>query len=272
MKLSTRAWRQVSPTFDAIKQHPFNRELIDGSLSKIKFACFLDNDVYHLKNFARCLGIIARKAHTHQHFFWCYDDSPFKEVLDFVHFYFKNELNLPETKNITRATKHYSDYLLRTTACEPVEIAIAAILPCFWIYRELGFWIVANKSVDKQHPFARWIETYSSESFSDSVDEAIQIFDETGRFCTHTTQQRMLDSFVKSTYFEWHFLNDAYHQVFFDNKNPHVLFKKTASSNTQTTHCTHPKPIPHVRGVNLHETPEGHLAGIAHNCKWLPKY
>ena len=235
MKLSTRAWRQVSPTFNAIKQHPFNRELIDGSLPKIKFACFLDNDVYHLINFARCLSIIARKTHTHHQFFWCYEDSPFKEVLDFVHFYFKKEFNLPGTKNITRATKHYSDYLLRTTACEPVEIAIAAILPCFWIYRELGLWIAAaNASVDKQHPFTRWIETYSSDNFNDSTDEAIQIFDDTGRFATSTMQQRMLDAFVKSTHFEWHFLNDAYHNVVFDSKNPHILFKNIETSNTHT--------------------------------------
>ena len=97
---------------------------------------------------------------------------------------------------------------------EPVEVGIAAVLPCFWVYRDIGLYIAQSSA--NNNPYARWIEAYSSDDFSQAVNQAISIFDELGLQTTEAIRQKMLDAFYKSTCFEWHFWNDAYNQVVFD--------------------------------------------------------
>ncbi|MFV9927060.1 MAG: hypothetical protein AB8V23_04640 [Candidatus Midichloria sp.] len=50
--------------------------------------------------------------------------------------------------------------LLYVCSNEPVEVATAAVLPCFWVYNEVGLSIARYASAD--NPYARWIESYSS--------------------------------------------------------------------------------------------------------------
>ena len=40
---------------------------------------------------------------------------------------------------------HYVHFLKSTAALDAVEIAMAAVLPCFWIYQKVGDYIYDNK-------------------------------------------------------------------------------------------------------------------------------
>lgn len=207
--LSTVAWQQIRPIYLDIMRHRFNQELLDGSLPPVKFRRFLKQDVYYLRNLARCLGIIGRKVHSQNYFFLSYEDDGFKEELDYIHCYFlQNNFSYPTDTVCLAATRDYSDYQLRTAACEPVEVAIASVLPCFLFFRELGIWMNANMTSTQNHPYIRWINTYSSKNFCDSVDHIIEIFDEVAFFTSDEIRQRMLMACKKSARFEWRFVNE----------------------------------------------------------------
>lgn len=105
--------------------------------------------------------------------------------------------------------------MLRSCLNDSLEVGMASLLPCFWIYREVGNYI--EKHADKSNPYYRWIETYASEGFSNTVDEAIGIFDMLADNTTENMRQRMLDAFYKSACLEWHFWNDAYQIKSFDD-------------------------------------------------------
>ncbi|MDJ1305464.1 MAG: hypothetical protein MRQ09_04415 [Candidatus Midichloria sp.] len=54
-----------------------------------------------------------------------------------VHKFFKKEFNLKETELLSPATLSYTSYLLYVCSNEPVEVATAAVLLCFWVYNEV---------------------------------------------------------------------------------------------------------------------------------------
>ncbi|TVQ37867.1 MAG: thiaminase II, partial [Wenzhouxiangella sp.] len=84
----------------------------------------------------------------------------------------------------------------------------AALLPCFWIYREVGLHIHARAAGD--NPFRDWIDTYAGEDFSRSVDRAIEITDQAAERATDATRARMRQVFERSTRLEWMFWDSAY--------------------------------------------------------------
>ena len=217
-KLSEIALEKCNHIITAINEHPFNQELANGSLSIEKFGYYIEQDTLYLRDFSRSLAVIASKA-------------PLKFIKDFlsfsegaliaeqevVHSFFRHKFNLQETGKITPATLSYTSYLLQKSSIAPVEIAIASILPCFWVYSIVGKAIIKNTKLDVHNPYKEWIDTYSGKEFNDNVKVAINIFDEVALYASDETQDLMIDAFYKSTILEWHFWNDAYHLVVFDN-------------------------------------------------------
>lgn len=214
-KLSEKAWNVSLPVVKAIKQHPFNMELASGTLALDKFACYIEQDTLYLQDFARCHAMIASRIPLeYVRCFLRYADYAFITEQEIVHHFFRENFKLKETGIITPATLCYTSYLLKTCASEPIEIAIAAVLPCFWVYREVGLSIAQH--ADQKNPFSRWIETYSSEDFASTVNEAIGILDVVAKNATEEIHDRMIDAFYKSTVLEWHFWNDAYNKTVLD--------------------------------------------------------
>ena len=88
------------------------------------------------------------------------------------------------------------------------EEAVAGLLPCFWIYREVGNAIHAAAAAD--NPYRRWIDTYAGDDFSASVDRAIAITDDVAADASEASRTRMRDAYVTSTRLEWMFWESAY--------------------------------------------------------------
>ncbi len=215
MKLSDQAWEQSSSIYNAIINHPFNQELMHGTLAKDKFAYYIEQDVLYLRDFSRCHAIIASKISLeYSRNFLKYAEYTLIAEQEVVHQFFKKIFNFSETGLLTSATLGYTSYMFKTCLNEPVEVAIAAILPCFWVYREVGLFIAKHTKQD--NPYYRWIETYTSEGFCSTVDEAIAIFNDLASNTTDDIRKKMLDAFYKSTVWEWHFWNDSYHKQVFD--------------------------------------------------------
>lgn len=215
MKLSAKAWEKSFNIYNAIIEHPFNQELMSGTLDKDKFAYYIEQDSLYLQDFSRCHAIIASKVPLeHMRSFLKYAEYTFIAEQEVVHQFFNKIFNFKKTGLLTPATLSYTSYLLRICSTESVEVSIAAVLPCFWVYKEVGLFIA--KHADSANPYYRWIETYASEEFGKTVNEAIGIFDALADNASKETREKMLDVFYKSTCLEWHFWNDAYKMMVFD--------------------------------------------------------
>ena len=69
----------------------------------------------------------------------------------------------------------YGDFLMAAAHVRPYSASVAALLPCFQIYYEVGKHLLARAA--RPNPYQRWIDTYADEAFGDSVREMLRLTD-----------------------------------------------------------------------------------------------
>ena len=72
----------------------------------------------------------------------------------------------------------YVSYLLAATSTGSYAEGVGAVLPCYWIYWEVGKELVRRGSPDPR--YQQWIDTYGGEEFGDVVRAVIDVTDELG--------------------------------------------------------------------------------------------
>ncbi|WP_131782904.1 TenA family protein [Legionella gresilensis] len=195
-----------------IHHHPFNIQLAEGTLPKDIFIFYLIQDALYLADYSRALSITAarlpRNPHTQQFIQFALDAIKAEREL---HLSYLSQVSFPNyVDEANPACFMYTNYLLRMASLASVEEAVASLLPCFFIYHEVGKSMVAN--LWQTHPYYNWIALYSSEEFATSVRIAIEITNELGGESSKTTKFKMIQAFVKSTQLEWYFWQGAYKQ------------------------------------------------------------
>jgi thiaminase/transcriptional activator TenA len=202
-------WQAIQPIYKQIIDHPFNRELAAGSLSRQRFQFYLQQDALYLTDFARALALIGARSEGAE------------QVVSFLNFalgaivaerslhesYFRLYDIQPETA-YAPACFAYTRFLLAAAAVDPYEVAIAAVLPCFWIYREVGSTIYRTAQPD--NPYQQWIDTYAGEEFAQVVQQALDITDSVAQQATEPLREKMRAAFVTASRLEWLFWDSAY--------------------------------------------------------------
>jgi len=210
MKWSEQAWESVKPIYNKILTMPFNTELSNGTLPKEKFIFYLAQDAYYLLEFGRTLSTISGRmqdAELVMAFAGFSTGAIFAERS--LHESYFVEFGLPNKVEPSPATLLYTNYILSQAAYASVEVAAAAVLPCFWIYKAVGDHIFAQQTGD-QNPYKRWIDMYAGLEFAAAVEKAITITDQLAEGANAATQQKMLSAFEMATRLEWMFWDSAY--------------------------------------------------------------
>lgn len=210
--LSDQAWAKAHETFKAIQNHPFNQELTDGSLSKDIFAYYLEQDIYYLTQFSRALLVLAARMPIEKDRLTLLDQAQNALSLEqkLIHEPLKKNLSLKKTGHLTPATLGYTSFLLQVCALESIEIAVASLLPCFWVYYALG--LEMQKETCSKNPYWPWIETYASPPFQAPLKAMRDLFETLGKRASRSRQSAMMHAFHQSVCMEWHFWNDVYDQ------------------------------------------------------------
>ncbi|MDE6370919.1 MAG: TenA family protein, partial [Duncaniella sp.] len=102
----------------------------------------------------------------------------------------------------------YTSYL-KSQSYSPVEVEMAAVLPCFLVYQRVGEAIVKEAEMET-NPYSRWIETYSDRQFAESTIQAVAICDRLAEETTHANRRQMTEAFVMGTRMEYLFWESAY--------------------------------------------------------------
>jgi thiaminase/transcriptional activator TenA len=98
--------------------------------------------------------------------------------------------------------------LLATAYGEPYEVLLGALLPCFWIYAEVGRDIHARARA--VNPYRAWIDTYAGEEFHAAVRAMIAATDEAAAEVSPSLRARMHAAFTRATQLEWMFWDSAF--------------------------------------------------------------
>lgn len=209
MKFTDELWNTIEPMYDAILELPFIQELTDGTLPEDIFLFYLKQDTLYLADFSRALslaGIRADSTTQMYDFFKFASEAVVVERQLHQNYYEQHGTEMDPDKSPSCFS--YTNFLLSTAATKDNVVNIAALLPCFWIYREVGLEIYENAAED--NPYQDWIDTYAGEEFNKSVDRAIEITDEVAKHESKARLEEMIEAFKKSTELEWMFWESAY--------------------------------------------------------------
>lgn len=210
MTWSELTWNQCEDRYKSILKMPFVVELANGTLPKEKFQFYMAQDSLYLEHFGRALALIAARANeigqTLKYLKYAETAIVVENILH--ESYFK-DFGLTEKGEIQPACHHYIHFLKSTAALDSVEIAMAAVLPCFWIYKKVGDHIY-NHLRSENNSYQRWIDTYGGEEFADAVEKAIDLCDEVASETTPAVRKKMTEAFITSSRMEYHFWEAAY--------------------------------------------------------------
>jgi thiaminase/transcriptional activator TenA len=212
MRFTDELWQHISPTYEAILAHPFLTELENGSLSRDRFAFYMKQDSLYLQDFSRALAITGARSTDLQAMQSYYGFAHEAAVVESaLHEGYFKEFGVTLDVERAPACFAYGSYLLATAATGSYAEAVASLLPCFWIYRDVGneIWRRAEGSLGT-NPYARWIETYAGDEFNAVVERAIAITDDVAQAGTPADRTRMRAAFEKSSRLEWMFWDSAY--------------------------------------------------------------
>jgi len=136
-------WEGNRDIYRAILDHPFLTEMQDGALSKEVFAFYLIQDAYYLGEFARALEATAAKApkESWKTLFLQHARESVQVEMGLQQSILNDYgISMEKQKEMEPAPEAYAymSFLLATAHSRPFEESIAALLPCYWLYWEVG--------------------------------------------------------------------------------------------------------------------------------------
>ncbi len=213
MAFSDELWGAIETIYAAILRHPFLTGLTDGSLTRESFRFYAVQDALYLREFARGLSLAGARA-PRDEWIIMFDEHAAEalRVERALHEGFFREFGLsPEDVAATPLAPTnlaYTSYLLAVAYGRPFHEAIAALLPCYWIYWEVGKTLERADSPDPL--YARWIGTYASEGFGDVVRGVLEAIDAVAASLGSAEREAMRRHFVTTSRFEWMFWEMGY--------------------------------------------------------------
>lgn len=210
---SRSAWRRNEALYERIRTMPFNAALAAGSLDPDRFRHYIIQDAHYLTAFARTLAIAAAKADDADGIVQFAEASRVAIVVErslhadyFARFGVSSEEFA--AAGLSPACHHYASFLLATAHAEPYPVILAAVLPCFWVYAEVGKDI--HRRAVAANPYQAWIDTYAGEDFEAAVAAVIKTTDRTARSAAAATLDAMHCAFTRAMQLEWMFWDSAW--------------------------------------------------------------
>ena len=181
----------------------FVRELGTGALPREAFLWYLVQDALYLSEYARMLALASRLApSTAEQAFWAASAHGAVATELELHTSWLAEHALIEARP-SDTTTAYLNHLVAAGASGDYGVLIAALLPCFWMYQDVGSRL--HPLSHDAHPYRSWLDTYADAEFAASTARAIEIVTGAASNTDDQTRQRMARAFRASAAHEREF-------------------------------------------------------------------
>jgi thiaminase/transcriptional activator TenA len=206
-------WASIEEIYGEILAHPFIGGLTDGSLDREAFRFYVVQDAIYLVEYARALSLAAARAPDAEGILlFARNAAGAIEVERALHegFFADFGLSDDEVQATPAAPTNlaYTSYLIAVAGGGSFAEGLGALLPCFWIYREVGRALIERGSPDPL--YSRWIETYGGEEYGAIVEEVIVLTDRVAAEAGEQERRRMREHFVQTSRYEWMFWDMGY--------------------------------------------------------------
>ncbi|HWB71466.1 MAG TPA: thiaminase II [Egibacteraceae bacterium] len=206
-------WDAISGLYDKILDHPFVAGLTDGSLPRESFRFYVIQDALYLRDYARALSVCSARAPDEDAIaMFARHAAGAITVERSLHESFFAEFGLSphDVADTPMAPTNlaYTSYLLAVAHGGSFPEALGAVLPCYWIYWEVGKALLEHGSPDPL--YRRWIDTYGGEEFAAVVRAVLELTDRVGTQLTADQRRAVRERFVTTSRYEWMFWDMGY--------------------------------------------------------------
>jgi thiaminase/transcriptional activator TenA len=201
-------WADIEHIFAAILRHPFVTGLTDGSLPREAFRHYVVQDAHYLRGYARALALCAAKAAEPQDtVMFAAHAGGAVAAEQGLHAALLADLGLTADAAaavpVAPTTRAYISYLFATAYDGSFAEAVAAVLPCYWIYARVGEELLTRGSPDPL--YARWIAMYGGAEFQTVVDAVLELTDRLGGTVPAAEWALMREHVLVTSRYEWMF-------------------------------------------------------------------
>lgn len=210
---ATRCWNAASGLMTRICAHPFLQEMAAGTLAPERFRTYLEQDCIYIANYG-------------QEFLHLAEMLPEGRLKELFRQFAKEGIEAEEAMHAMLAAQfgtHEATPLPGTTAYmhhtrqyfepEDLPMAMAAMLPCMWVYNEVGKYILSIEKGGTENPYHEWIACYASEVMNEGVQHTLELINQLAENESAARQDAMLEAFVKATEMEYIFWDQAYENL-----------------------------------------------------------
>ena len=193
--------------WEASLKHPFVQGIANGTLALEKFKFYMLQDAYYLKHYTKLLAMLAAKATEDE------DVAYFLETANFIR---EAELELHRTTfkelQVTDeelekfepapAAYNYVSHMYQAFYTGTIADAYAAILPCPWLYQEIG--AALRKAKPNVELYQQWIDLYASADMEQTIAKQKAMMNRFAQM-PGNNERELMAHFKRSCYYEWQF-------------------------------------------------------------------
>lgn len=209
-KWSTIARRASEEFYSKIIEQPFNREMMSGTLSMERFQRYIEQDTIYIKNYSEEMLLVADMLSEgeYRNLFRTFALEGM-EAEKALHALLGEKFGGLREVESSLTTRLYMAHTRQWVDKGDLELSMASILPCIWIYSLVGQYLYQNSDLEK-NPYREWIETYASDMMADGVRLSVDLADMLAEGCSQRRAVAMRQEFIKAVWFEWAFWEYAY--------------------------------------------------------------
>lgn len=215
MQFSERLFLKAKPIWEGYLEHPFLKELRDGTLPEEKFCFYIKQDYIYLIDYIKifALGMVkADSLEDMQAFSKCAHNIISIEMD--AHVEFSKKFNITKTDlestEANASNLSYTKFMLQVSTEGGLPELTAALLPCMWSYAFIGKSLIKDKK-SLEHPlYGEWIMNYASEEYNNSNDWCIELINKLSEGLPERELQRLEEIFILSSKYEYMFWDSCY--------------------------------------------------------------
>ena len=204
-------WNKSVKIYNSILDMNFITELSDGTLKDEVFSRYIAQDEIYLRNYYHQMFALAdlMDNDNYKNLFVSFAKSGM-DGEKAMHDLLITRYNINTEIKASVVTSEYNEHICNGINTGNLCIALAAVLPCMWIYNRVGLHILNQASLEN-NPYKEWILEYGNEEFTDGVNKVLDIVNDCASKADSKTRELMDYYYLKSALYEYAFWDYGYY-------------------------------------------------------------
>lgn len=212
-----RLYEAAQPLWRRQLEHPFVRALGDGTLPRSKFEFYIRQDALFLDELTKTFAYAATRTDSFDEMrrFGEYLLNTLRVEQELHRSYGERFGLTPAEMAATRMAPTnyaYTRHLLHIAATGALPELLTSILPCAWIYAEVGKHFQAQGLPTEDHAYRDWLLAYASPEFEAVGAWLRDALDKRAEDLAPPHLDRLEEIFLTSSRYEWMFWEMAWRE------------------------------------------------------------